>query len=323
MKTSQWRLSKETTPGWIALLVIVYLLIPGFFPEGQAQNESRQVGETARFRTSTDLVRLSVSVTDNRGRGVTGLTRDDIEVFEDKVEQKIDYFIPDPAPLALGLVLDSSGSMKFAFKMERARAATLHFVLTSHPDDEVFLVDFDSRASLPLDFTFDREALAGALKSVETGGKTALYDAVYLALEKLNRHRTEQRKVILLITDGADTNSRYSLKDVRELARESDVQIYAVGILGPDMTMSSIRAIEDLAELSGGQAFFPRNPRQMVDICFGIALELHQQHILGYRSTNKAHDGEWRKVTLKIKRRKGQPRLVARTRKGYYARGRR
>lgn len=312
-----------TTPRWIGWLVASWLLISGFLPTGQAQNEpSRPDAEPAPIKLTTDLVSLSVSVTDGFGRPATGLTRDDFQVFENNVEQEIAFFAPDDSPLAVGLVLDSSGSMGRDDKMERARAAALHFVKTSHPDDEVFLIDFDSEAKVTLDFTLDLDAVAAALEAAEAGGRTALYDAVSLALEKLNGYRTQRRRVILLITDGMDTASRHhSSKDVRELVRESDVQIYAIGILGSDMTISSVNVIEDYAEVTGGRAFFPSDPRQMVQICYGVAVELHQQYSLGYRPTNDARDGQWRKVKVKIRPRKGQPHLVVRTRRGYYARG--
>jgi Ca-activated chloride channel family protein len=250
-----------------------------------------------------------------------GLTRDDFEVSENKVKQEIAFFSLDDSPLAVGLVLDSSGSMGRDYKMERARAAALHFVRTSHPDDEVFLIDFDSEAKVTLDFTSGLDAVAAALSAAQAGGRTALYDAVYLALEKLNGYRTQRRKVILLITDGADTASRRSSKDIAKLARESDVQIYAVGICGSDLTPSDLSTITNFAEVTGGRAFFTMDSRQIVGICNVIAVDLHQHYSLGYRPTNEVRDGKWRKVEVKIKPRKGQPHLVVRTRRGYYAQG--
>ncbi|RMG53888.1 MAG: VWA domain-containing protein [Acidobacteria bacterium] len=162
-----------------------------------------------------------------------------------------------------------------------------------------------------------------ALSMAQAGGKTALYDAVHLALVKLNGYRTERRRVILLITDGMDTASRHaSFKETRQLVRESDVQIYAIGILGSDTTLTSLSVIEGFAEVTGGRAFFPTDPEEMIRICYGVAVELHQQYSLGYRPTNEAQDGRWRKVKVKIKHHKGRHRLVARTRHGYYAPGR-
>lgn len=306
---------------WVIKAVALWLpiqLVLGINPAEKKPDESGN--QSPQFRVSTDLVRLSVSVTDRSGRPFTGLTKNDIRIYEDKVEQDIQYFIPDTSPLAQGLVLDSSGSMRSDFKMDRARAAALHFVETGHPEDEVFLVTFDSRVSLRTDFTtLDRDALAVALATIEAEGRTTLYDAVYMALDKLERYPKERRKVILLITDGADTGSLYSLGDVRELARESDVQIYAVGILGRDLTPYAISAVRELAEITGGLSFFPQSPQQMVNICHGIAVEIHQQYLLAYRSTNRARDGKWRKIEVKVDKREGWPDLVTRTRKGYYA----
>ncbi|MBI3949570.1 MAG: VWA domain-containing protein [Acidobacteria bacterium] len=294
---------------WIGWLVAGGLLILGLLPIGPAAQTRPQQSETepAQVNLTTDLVTLSVSVTDGFGRPATGFTRDAFQVFENGVEQEIAFFAPDDSPLAVGLVLDSSGSMGRDYKMERARAAALHFVRTSHPDDEAFLIDFDSQAKVTLDFTSDLDGVAAALLTAEAGGRTALYDAVYLALEKLNGYRTQRRKVILLITDGMDTASRRLLRETRELVRESDVQIYAIGILGSDMRLSSTSTIEDFAEVTGGLAFFPSDPRQMVQICYGVAVQLHQQYSLGYRPTNDARDGQWRKVKVKIKPRKGRP----------------
>ncbi len=298
------------------------LLIQGFLPGGEAQIQPQQSGTvTPQFRVNANLVSLHVSVTDNLYRPVAGLTRDDFEVFEDKVAQAISFFSLEDSPLAVGLVLDSSGSMERDIKMERARAAALHFVRTSHPDDQVFLVDFDSRAIVTLDFSSNLDALAAALAQSKAGGRTALYDAVYLALEKLNSLRTERRRVILLITDGEDTASRHSLKEVDQLAREADVQLYAVGICGMDVTPTARGAITRLAEMTGGRAFFTFDTREMVPICHGIAIELHRQYSLGYQPTNLVADGKWRRLDVKVKRREGLPRLVVRSRRGYYARG--
>lgn len=285
--------------------------------------QQRSKAQPAPVRLGADLVSLSVSVIDGFGRPVAGLTRDDFAVYENGVPQDIAFFAPDDSPLAVGLVLDSSGSMGRDLKLERARAAALHFIKTGHPDDRVFLIDFDSRAEVTLDFTSRLDAVAMALSMAQAGGRTALYDAIHLALVKLNGYRTKRRRVILLITDGMDTASRHaSFKETRELVRESDVQIYAIGILGSDTTLTSLGVIEGFAEVTGGRAFFPRDPEEMIRICYGVAVELHQQYSLGYRPTNEAQDGRWRKVKVKIKPHKGRRHVVARTRHGYYAPGR-
>lgn len=301
---------------WAALWACFLLVLP----LGRAQSRAPAETDSApQFQVATDVVRLAVSVTDHEGRPFTGLARNDIEVYEDKIGQEIAYFIPDRSPIAEALVLDSSGSMRQDSKMERARAAALHFVQTGHADDDVLLVDFGSEVTFKVDFTADEKSLAAALATGKPEGTTALYDAVYLALDKLNRYQTDRRKVILLISDGADTGSLYTLDDVRELARESEVQIYAVGILGQDMSPSAVSAIRELAEITGGAAFFPMSPSQMVNICHGIAVELHEQYLLAYRPTNPSRDGQWRTIQVKIKEREGRPDLVARTRKGYLA----
>lgn len=275
--------------------------------------------DTPSFTVDTDLVLLNVSVTDNKGRSVAGLTADDVEVFEDKVQQEVAFFARDEKPLAQGIVLDTSGSMSMDFKIDRAQAASLHFVQTSVPEDETFLMTFSSAPELAMDFTSDLGDVADAINQSRAGGKTALYDAVYRAVEKLSNYSTSRRKVILLISDGADTTSQHSLRDVRDLVSESDVQIFSVGIMGRDLTPQAMSAIEDFAEITGGLSFFPRDPRQMVNICLGIAADLRQEYVLGYKPTNPAKDGSWREVQLKINSQPGWPKLTARTRTGYYA----
>lgn len=298
-------------------LLLTGLLLGG----GQTRTFSQQPDQdSAPLRLSADLVSITVAVLDTGGRPVFGLDRDDFEIFEDKVKQDIAFFSVDSSPLAIGLVLDSSGSMAFDYKMERARASALHFVKTSHPDDDVFLVDFDSHAAVTLDFTRDWKALDAALQRVKAGGSTALYDAVYLALEKLRAYQTQRRKVILLITDGADNGSRHTAKDVERLARESGVQIYSVGICEMDPARASLDSIRNFADVTSGLSFFTMDTRQLVGICNLISANLHQQYSIGYRPANEMRDGKWRSVKVKVKKRKGLPPVVVRAKEGYYAR---
>lgn len=305
----------------LVLIVFSVLLTGMLLSGGRARALPQQADrDSAPLRLSADLVSITVAVLDTFGRPVLGLDRDDFEIFEDKVKQDIAFFSVDSSPLAIGLVLDSSGSMGRDYKIERARASALHFVKTSHPDDDVFLVDFNSHAAVTLDFTRDWKALEAALEQAKAGGRTALYDAVYLALEKLRAYHTQRRKVILLITDGADNASRHTAKDVERLARESGVQIYAVGICEMDPGRESLDSIRNFADVTSGLAFFTFDTRQLVGICNLIAADLHQQYSIGYRPENEARDGKWRSVKVKVKSRKGLPRVIVRAKEGYYAR---
>jgi len=194
---------------------------------------------------------------------------------------------------------------------------------TGNPQDEYFLVTFSNRPEMSEDFTTDIAKLRNRLVFESTKGMTSMYDAVYLGLEKL-KDGTQPKKALLLITDGEDNRSRYTFANVREFVKEQDVQIYAIGItgdwnsqLGAGRTGRSL--IEELSDLTGGHAFFPDSVYDLEDICTKIAVELKNQYVLGYKSTNEAKDGKWRKIKVDVKPPKGVGRLNVRWKTGYYA----
>jgi Ca-activated chloride channel family protein len=271
---------------------------------------------------NTDLVTLTITVTDAYGRFVTGLNKNAFTVIDDKVEQDIAFFSNDDAPVSLGVIFDVSGSMS-GEKVSRAREALVRFVETSHASDEYFLIGFNSRAQLLLDRTRNSDALLDKLTFVSTKGQTALYDACYLGVEKVTRG-THQKRAVLLISDGQDNSSRYTFSELRRLLKESDVIIYSIGIVSShdDTTAYGIggRALlEELAAVSGGKAFFPASTTEMNDTFEKIALELRNQYSIGYRPSNFANDGKWHKIKVKIKPPRGLPRLFWRAKEGYYA----
>jgi Ca-activated chloride channel family protein len=269
----------------------------------------------------SDLITLTVTVTDTYGRFVTGLGQKAFTIFDDKVEQQITYFSDEDAPVSLGVVFDVSGSMS-GDKINKAREALQRFVDTSHARDEYFLIGFNQRAQLLMDRTRDSEALLKKLTFVQTRGQTALYDATYLGVERVTRG-AHQKRAILLISDGQDNSSRYTFNELRRLLKETDVIIYAVGIVsgGDDNALgyAGRSILEELAGVSGGKAFFPSTGAEMNDTFERIALELRTQYSIGYRPTNFANDGKWHKIKIKVQPPRGFPRLFVRGREGYYA----
>ncbi|HSK70907.1 MAG TPA: VWA domain-containing protein [Pyrinomonadaceae bacterium] len=273
-------------------------------------------------KIQTDLVTLTLTVTDIYGRYVSGLTKDAFTVFDDGNEQEITFFSDSDAPVSIGILFDVSGSMS-GEKIGKARKALERFINTSHPNDEYFLIAFNSRAQLLLDRTRDGEAVLRKLTLVEPRKNTALYDAVYLGTERVTRG-AHQKKAILIISDGQDNASRYNFKEVRRLMKESDVTIYSVGIMdgrdsGSMTGMQGQAYLDELSGVTGGKSFYPQTDVELDEIFERIALELRHQYSIGYTPKNFQPNGEWHKVKVKVKPPRGLPRLTVRNREGYYA----
>jgi len=272
--------------------------------------------------TNTDLITFTVTVTDTYGRYVSGLGKNAFTVLDEKKPQEITFFSDDDAPVSVGVIFDVSGSMS-GDKIKRARDALSKFIQTSHNSDEYFLIAFNSRAQLLLDKTRDGNAVLDKLTFVQTRNNTALYDACYLGVEKVQRG-THPKRALLLISDGQDNNSRYTFNELRRLLKESDVVLYGVGILGGNdagsqMGMEGQGILDELASVSGGKAFFPRSNAEMDDIFEQIALELRHQYSIGYKPVNFTNDGRWHKIKVKVTPPRGLPRLFVRSKEGYYA----
>ena len=274
-----------------------------------------------RYVVNADLVTLTVTVTDMYGRFVTGLGQKAFTIFDEKEEQQISFFSDEDAPVSLGVIFDVSGSMS-GDKINRAREALAHFIETSHQGDEYFLIGFNNRAQLLLDKTRNSDALMDKLTFVTTKGQTALYDAAYLGVEKVTRG-THKKRAVLLISDGQDNSSRYTFSELRRLLKETDVIIYAIGIVnGHDDTSLDIAGrgiLEELAGVSGGKAFFPGTSAEMNDTFERIALELRTQYSISYRPSNFANNGKWHKLKVKVQPPRGMSRLFVRSKEGYYA----
>ena len=274
------------------------------------------------IKVKTDLVTLTLTVTDTYGRYVSGLTKNAFSVFDNNQEQEITYFSDSDAPVSVGILFDVSGSMS-GDKIAKAQTALRRFINSSHPNDEYFLIAFSNRAQLLLDRTRDGEALLQKLTLVSTKGNTALYDAVYLGLERVTRG-SHQKRALIIISDGQDNASRYNFGEVRRLMKESDVVTYAVGIVGGGDASSALGMqgqafLDELTSVTGGKSFYPSSDIEMDEIFERIALELRHQYSIGYTPTDFRLDGKWRKVKTKVKPPRGLPRLTVRGREGYFA----
>ncbi|HWP43802.1 MAG TPA: VWA domain-containing protein [Blastocatellia bacterium] len=281
--------------------------------------KSTSVGQNPKVQLSTNLVNVIVSVTDPYGRFVTGLTREHFDVYDDKVKQQIAHFSDEDAPVSLGVVYDVSGSMKE--RIARSIRALKRFIETSHDDDDFFLIGFNDRAKLVQDFTTSGDQLTSHLMFVQPKGSTALYDAAYLAVEKVQQGR-HNKKALLIISDGQDNNSRYTYKELRNRIKEADVQVYAIGITDPasDSLAGFGRSVlEEITRMTGGRAFFPNayNEPELIEICTRIALELRHQYSIGFYPTDISSESKWHKVQVKVNPPKGLGRLSLTYKDGY------
>ena len=270
----------------------------------------------------TDLVTLTLTVTDLYGRYVSGLTKKAFSVIDNNQEQDITYFSDSDSPVSVGILFDVSGSMS-GEKIQKARKALERFVATSHPSDEYFLIAFNNRAQLLLDRTRDGEAVLQKLTLVEPKRNTALYDAVYLGVDRVSRG-AHQKRALLIISDGQDNASRYNFGEVRRIMKESDIVTYAVGILdshdfGNQLGMQGQAFLDELTSVTGGKSFYPTTDVELDEIFERIALELRHQYSIGYTPKDFQADGKWRKIKVKVKPPRGLPRLNVRSREGYYA----
>lgn len=269
-------------------------------------------------RLNRDIVTVHITVSDPYGRFVTGLEKSHFEIYDDKLKQEIEFFSDDDAPVTLGIVYDVSGSM--TSKLQRSLHALRRFVETSHNEDEFFLVGFNQRAQLVRDFTTSGESVINSLSLVTPDGKTALYDAAYLGVEKARQGRHTKR-ALLVISDGQDNSSRYTFNELRTLVKEADVQLYAIGVLDVNdgtLGLAGQAILEELSRVTGGRAFFPQSEEELIDVCTQIALELRHQYSVGYYPTTNVRDGRWHKIKVKVDPPAGLPRLSVRAKEGYF-----
>lgn len=304
---------------------------PSVFPDEPVSVESRPPANGAAkgnshpydIRVEKELVLINVTVTDPLNRFVTGLEKQHFRLFEDKVEQTITQFSSEDAPISIGLVFDTSGSM--GPKLQKSRQAAAEFFKTANPADEFFLVQFNDRPELSVPFTTDTDKLQSTLAFTQSKGRTALLDSVYLAMHEMKKAHNP-RKALLIISDGGDNSSRYTETEIKNAVREADVQIFAIGIFeslgnrgrtpeeaaGPGL-------LNELAEQTGGREYAVENVAELPDIAAKIGTELRNEYILGYTPKNRERDGKYRRVQVKLNQPRGLPPLKAYFRLGYYA----
>ena len=279
-------------------------------PEIRTQVSDSIASHQRPFVSNVDVVLVPATITDPLGRFVTGLEKEHFQVFEDGVAQDIQYFYTQDTPISVGLIFDQSGSMSSV--VDYSRTAAEEFMRTANPLDEFFLIAFSNKPKLVKDFTSRDDDITSQLMFTKAGGRTSLVDAIYLGLHNMRKAKY-QRRAIIVITDGGDNNSRYTTKETLRYLREADVQLYTIGIPGKDYAPYFLN---QMAENSGGRVY---DGFDWVDIASKISVELRYQYVLGYRSRNRAHNGQWRKIKVKLKTPKGLPPLHAYYKTGYYS----
>jgi Ca-activated chloride channel family protein len=289
-------------------------------PHGISTIHAVSDGSLSVIRTNVKLVLVPVSVTDAMQRVVTGLSRDNFEVFDGKKPQTIQDFSSEDVPVSVGIILDSSGSMQD--KWDRVRDAVNQFCDTANPDDEFFMVVFSDKPRLSHDFTTSTEDLQKDLLFTQPKGRTALLDAIQMGLRKMESAKYGKR-ALLIISDGGDNHSRYSEKEIKSLAKESDVMIYSIGVFDRYVpTMEEAQGPELLTQITeptGGRAFTVESATEMPEIARHIGMELRTQYVLAYRPQDVPHDGRWHRIKVKLRLPKRLPFLQAHAKTGYYA----
>ena len=292
---------------------------PGAPPQ-EVPPDEKKLGEQGVFvlRKDVDEVLLHATVVDDKQHIVTNLDRNAFSVYEDGKPQSIISFHHEDIPVDMGIVIDNSGSMRE--KRSKVNAAALNLVRSSNPRDEVFIVNFNDEYYLDQDFTNDLLKLKEALEKIDARGGTALYDAVVASADHLKRNGRLDKKVLFVVTDGEDNASNENLEQaVKNLQEEDGPSVYAIGILGEEEhPKRAKRALEILAQRTGGMAFFPKTLDEVDAISKTIAHDIRNQYTIGYKPTNPRGAGGFRMVRVEAKA-KGHGKMIVRTKSGYYA----
>jgi Ca-activated chloride channel homolog len=308
-------------PKWCG--VVFLLAIPAAYaadePRVNLVPEPPARAARADLRVDSDLVLVPVSVTDPKNRAVTGLRREAFRLYDEKTEQRVVHFAEEDAPISVGIVFDSSRSM--TRKLKQARAAVAEFLRNSNPEDEFFLVNFNDRAQLAVPFTASAGDIPERLMETGAMGRTALVDAIYLALDTM-KGAAHSRKALLVVSDGGDNDSRYSEGELRRRLRETTVAIYAMGIyerglaILPEEERGGPKLLEDITGQSGGRHFPVYELADLPQAAAQIGLELRNQYVLGYTPGDRLNDGKYHKLQVKLV---GQGNLHVTSRPGYFA----
>jgi VWFA-related protein len=282
---------------------------------GEAPEE--QQGDVYVFKKQVDEVTLHATVVDDHNRLIANLAKNDFTVFEDGKPQRITSFRNEDIPVAMGIVIDNSGSMRE--KRPAVNAAAINLVQSSNPQDQVFVVNFSEEYFLDQDYTAKIPKLKDALERIESRGGTALYDAVLASADHLKESGALEKKVLLVVTDGDDNASRHSLEQtVRRLEEKNGPTIYTIGLLQDEGAKRARRALREMAEDTGGVAFFPKDLSEVQAITSQIAHDIRNQYTIQYKPGTPQSAGGYRTVKVEAQAR-GYKKLQVRTRSGYYA----
>ena len=324
-QTAQWvvtgvrirEVCASTLQCLVAFLVLIFLATLA-----RAQTPAPSQGsqdDQYTISVSVNMVVLSATAEDHKHIPVSGLGKDDFQIYEDGVLQAIKQFSHEDIPVTVGLVIDNSGSMKT--KRADVIAAALAFARSSNPKDQMFVVNFNEKVSLGLpdntSFTDQVAQLEVALSEIAADGETALYDAIAVALEHLKKG-TRDKKVLIVISDGGDNASQHKLADIMALAGQPDATIYTIGIFDEQNEDRNPGVLRRLAKDTGGEAFLPESLKEVAPICERIAHDIRNQYTLAYVPTNKKRDGVYRTIQVKVSA-PGRGQLLVRTRTGYFA----
>src|SRR5262249_34017219 len=294
-----WMVTRKTADAGQAPFVSIE---PRVKPDRAALNS--QGHRPVDIRIASNLVLIPVNVTDVRDRVVIGLVREDFKLFENQVEQSITHFASEDAPVSVCFVFDSSGSM--GSKLRSSREAVTEMLKTANPDDEHALIEFNQRPRILVPLTDFAEEIHTALTFAQSKGHTALLDAIYLALQTMKKAR-HSRKALVIISDGGDNCSRYTVPEVKSLVREADVQIFAIGIFEEINERWRTREelngpvlLNEIAEETGGRLFPVENLNELRGIASRISIALRHQYLLGYSPKNVERDGKYHRVHIKV-----------------------
>jgi Ca-activated chloride channel homolog len=308
-----------STYGWrLSLLILLIGLSTVAKPQDSSSSQSPG-SEQYTIRENVDFVVLHPTVKDRKGSLVSGLGKDDFQVYEDGILQQIRYFSHEDIPVTVGLVVDNSGSM--GQKRPEVIAAALAFARSSNPEDQMFVINFNEHVAfgLPDDtpFTDKADHLEIALSRISANGMTALYDAVAAGLEHLKKGNRDKR-VLIVVSDGADNASKQKLAQIMHMLGHSDAIIYTLGVFDEADPDRNPRVLRQFSKATGGEAFFPTSLADVLPICQQIARDVRNQYTLAYAPTNRKRDGTYRVIDVKAKA-ADRDRLTVRARAGYYA----
>ena len=315
----------KTMRGALARILIYGICLVLLGGLAKAQDSGLSVGprtssdHATAIRVNSDLVQIPVSVLDPDGRSIVGLPKDSFRLLEDKVEQVVTHFAMEDAPVSVGFVFDASASMRP--KLYKAREAVTAFLKTANLQDEFFFVQFNDNVDLVVGLTSDVQDVERQLNFIQPAGKTALLDAIYISIHQMQKAHNA-RKAIVIVSDGGDNCSRYSIGEVKSLVRETDVQIYALGVFDRPHSPEEVAGPEllrEVAKQSGGRAFEIKDVNELPDLASKVGTALRSQYVLGYSPNKKQRDGKYHHVEVKLAQPKGSRKLQASWRRGYYA----